>query len=146
MDDDALTGLEKLLLMSAAIQGFGPSRDSSRANTARVITQVLLWRGIRREEINEAWTAGQFDGHPTIDPVYEVLIRMTHQLARVGPGRPPQRPGPALFEGGGNWGVPGDPSRPACWPLFNSCRLTAHGERLALELLAQHPEFRPSGD
>ena len=83
--------------------------------------------------------------NPAIDAVYEVLIRMTRQLARVGRGRPPERPGPALFEGGGNWGVPGDPDRPPCWPQFNSCRLTVLGEQIALELLARHPELRRRG-
>jgi hypothetical protein len=47
-----------------------------------------------------------------------------------------------LFEGGGNWGVPGDPSRPACWPQYNACRLTTEGERVARELLDRHPVLR----
>ncbi len=59
---------------------------------------------------------------------------------------PDLQSGSALFEGGGNWGVPGDPDRPACWPSFNSCRLTAEGERLARSLLAQHPAYRKSAE
>lgn len=66
---------------------------------------------------------------------------MTSQVCKDGIVRACERPGPALFEGGGNWGITGDLDRPACWPQFNSCRLTYEGERLARELLALHPEY-----
>jgi hypothetical protein len=61
-------------------------------------------------------------------------------------GRPPKRPGPILFEGKGNWGEPDDPNSPACKPHYKSCRLTAHGERIALELLARHPQYNQKND
>ena len=130
MDDmETLTETERLLLMAAAVQRLGPSTDLDRATTALVVDQVLRWLGLSAEEINCGWQ------EPTINPineeVYNVLIRMTYQM----PDRAPERPGTPLFEGNGNWGVPGDPTRPACWPQYNSCRLTAEGEQLASELL-----------
>jgi hypothetical protein len=129
--------------MAAAVHGLGPTTDLGRANTARVVNQVLLWRGLTAEQINAGWREQDCD--PEHDEVYAALVRMTHQECRDGSFRPGERPGLALFEGSGNWGVPGDPNRPACWPLFNSCRLTAEGERLARELLEQHPEHRKRG-
>jgi hypothetical protein len=144
--DDAidLTEVERQLLMAAAVHGLGPATDISRANTARVVNQVLHWRGLTAEQVNAGWRDEDCD--PEHDAVYAALVRMTHQAVRGGGFRPSERPGPALFEGGGNWGVPADPERPACWPHFNSCRLTAEGERLARELLEQHPEYRKSAE
>jgi hypothetical protein len=141
--NETFTETERLLLMAAAVRGFGPSRDLSRANTVRVVQQALVWLGVSWEEIEggllrlERQDPDENRLSDRVNSVYEVLIRMT----RVG-SRPPKRPGPALFEGGGNWGVPSDPSRPASSPYFNSCRLTADGERLALQLLEQHHEYR----
>jgi hypothetical protein len=135
-----LTETEQQLLMAAALHGFGPNTDLGRANTARVVNQVLRWRGLSDEQILSGWW--DEDCSPAHDAVYSALVRITHQTHRAGPGRPPERPGVALFEGGGNWGVPGDPDRPACWPQFNSCRLTAEGKRIARDLLAQHPEYQ----
>jgi len=73
-------------------------------------------------------------------------VRIVHQKCTNGSFWPAKRPGPALFEGGGNWGVSGDPNCPACWPDFNSCRLTVQGDRLAGLLLEQRPEPRKSAD
>jgi hypothetical protein len=126
--------------MAAAVHGLGPATDLSRASTARVVDQVLRWRGLSAEEVRDGWQEQECG--PTHEQVYNALIRMTHQIAWAGPGRPPERPGAALFEGGGNWGVPGNSDHPACWPQFNSCRLTAEGERLARDLLGQHAEYR----
>ena len=126
---ETLTETERLLLMAAAVQRLGPNTDLDRANTARVVDQVLRWICLGAEEISRGWE------EPAIGPihreVYNVLIRMTYQM----PNRAPERPGTPLFEGNGNWGVPGDPIRPACLPQYNSCRLTAEGEQLASELL-----------
>jgi hypothetical protein len=134
---DTVTEIERQLLMAAAVHGLGPDADIRYANTARVVNQVLRWRGLTPEEINAGWRDDDCD--PEHDAVYTALIRITHQLHMHGPGRAPERPGPALFEGGGNWG---DVDLPASWPHFNSCRLTAEGERLALELLERHPAYR----
>jgi hypothetical protein len=137
---DDLTEVEQQLLMAAEVHGLGPTTELGRAKTARVVNQVLHWRGLSDEQINSGWRDEDCD--PEHDAVYGALVRMTWQQRRDGSFRAPERPGPALFQGGGNWGVPGDPSKPACWPHFNSCRLTAEGERLARELLACHPEYR----
>jgi hypothetical protein len=139
-----LTEVEQQLLMAAVVHGMGPETDVGYANTARVVNQVLAWHGLTAEQINAGWRTEDCD--PEHGAVYEALVRMTWQECRDGSFRSPERPGPALFEGGGNWGVPGDPARPACWPHFNSCRLTAEGERLALSLLEQHPEYRNSAE
>jgi hypothetical protein len=137
---ETLTETERLLLMAAAVHELGPATDLSRANTARVVNQVLSWRGLSAEEVGGGWR--ELECGPIHEEVYNALIRMTHQTHRAGPGRTPERPGAPLFEDGGNWGVPGDPNSPACWPQYNSCRLTAAGERVAREFLGRHPEYR----
>ncbi len=137
-----LTEIEQQLLMAAAVHGLGTGTDLGRANTARIVDQVLAWRGLSGEQVRSGCQGEECD--PTHDLVYSALIRMIHQKHREGPGRAPGRPGPALFEGGGNWGVPGDPDFPACSPRYNSCRLTAEGERLARLLLEGHSECRRS--
>ncbi len=139
-----LTEVEQQLLMAAAVHGLGPATDLRRANTARVVDQVLRWRGLTAAQVNAGWRNEDCD--PEHEAVCAALIRMTHHVHREGPGRAPERPGAALFEGGGNWGVPGDPNRPACWPQFNSCRLTAEGEQVARALLEQHPEYCGSAE
>jgi hypothetical protein len=139
-----LTETERLLLMAAAVHELGPATDLSRANTARVVDQVLRWRGLSAEEVRDGWQDQECG--PIHEEAYNALIRMTHQTTRMGPWRPPERPGVPLFEGSGNWGVPGDPNCPACWPQFNSCRLTAEGERMARDLLGQYPEYRKDAE
>jgi hypothetical protein len=139
-----LTETERLLLMSAAVHELGATTDLGYANTARVVNQVLFWRGLSTEEVRSGWRT--YDCDPVHGEVYNTLVRMTRQMQRSGIWRAAERPGIPLFDGGGNWGVPGDPSRPACWPHFNSCRLTAEGERVAQELLERHPEYRQSAE
>ena len=139
-----LTEVERQLLVAAAVHGLGPSTDLSRVSTARIVNQVLRWRGVTEDQIESGWRLEDCD--PEHATVYAALVRMTHETHTKGPGRVPERSGPALFEGGGNWGVPGDPNHPACWPEYNSCRLTAEGERLARALLAQHPEYHTSAE
>ena len=134
-----LSDMERLLLMAAAVQGFGPRTDITRANTAKVVLQALQWSGLGTAEVYQQWE--QFEWPAELDKVYQPLVGMTQQVLRDGGARPPERPGPALFEGGGNWGVPGDPQRPACDPRYNSCRLTALGGLIARALLAEQPEF-----
>ena len=129
--------------MAAAVHGYGPGADITRANTARIVWQALDWGGLFNDEVREHWNRGEL--HPTIDQVYGQLVRMTHQLNRIGPGRRPERPGEALFEGGGNWGVPGDPERPPNDPWYNSSRLTPMGEQVARALLEEFPEYRKAG-
>ena len=139
-----LTEVEQQLLMAAGVHGLGPATDLARANTERVINQVLRWRGLTAEQIDAGWQDEDCD--PEHDAVYAALVRMTHQKCRDGSFQTGERPGSALFEGGCNWGVPGDPGRPPCWPHFNSCRLTAEGERLARSLSEQYPEYRKSAE
>lgn len=135
-----LTEVEKQLLMAAVVHDLRPATDLSQANSVRIVNQVLQWCGLSAEQIDSGWRVSDCD--PEHETVYAALVRMTHQKCRDGNLRPAERPGPALFEGGGNWGVTGDTNRPACWPHYNSCRLTIEGERLALLLLEQHREFR----
>ena len=104
-----LTEGEQQLLMAAGVHGLGPATDLGRANTARVVNQVLRWRGLTAEQIDAGWQDEDCD--PEHDAVYAALVRMTHQKCRDGSFRPGERPGPALSEGGGNWGVPGEPDR-----------------------------------
>jgi hypothetical protein len=141
---ETLTETERLLLMAAAVHELGPATDLSWANTARVVDQVLRWRGLSAEEVRDGWQEQECG--LIQEEVYNALIRMTHQTTRAGPGRLPERPGVPLFEGGGNWGVPGSPDCPACWPQFNSCRLTAEGERMARDFLGQCPEYRKDAE
>ncbi|HEX8911252.1 MAG TPA: hypothetical protein VF796_02750 [Humisphaera sp.] len=133
-----LTEIEQQLLMAAAVHGLGPTTDLGRANSARVVDQVLRWRGRTAEQVPAGWRLEDCD--PQHAAVYSALVRMTRQACRDGSFRPAERPGPALFDGVGNWGVPGDPDRPPCWPQYNACRLTAEGERVARRLLDRHPE------
>src|SRR5262249_7308008 len=106
--------------------------------------------GMSPEEIECAWEAleadepeQQRDSRPSNEEVYDALIRMIHARSRVGADGAPEAP---LVEGNGNWGFPSDPTRPACLPHYNSCRLTERGERIARELLAQHPRYHRSGE
>ena len=98
---------------------WGLATDLARANTGpRVVNQVLRWRGLTAEQIDAGWQDEDCD--PEHDAVYAALVRMTHQKCRDGSFRPGERPGSALFEGGGNWGVPGDPE---CPPVLASLQL-----------------------
>lgn len=139
-DIEILTKSERLLLMAAAVHGLGPGTDLTRANAARVVNQALIWTGLSSDKIRQGWECPE--ANPIIEETYNALVRMTRELHRGKPGRNPERIDDALFEGGGNWGVPCDPNSPAAWPQFNSCRLTANGERIARELLERHPEYR----
>jgi len=91
---ETLTETEGLLLMAAAVHALGPATDLSRANTARVVDQVLRWRGLSAEEVRDGWQEQECG--PIHAQVYNALIRMTHEIARAGPGRPPERPGAAV--------------------------------------------------
>ena len=143
-ETEHLTRMEKLLLMAAAVRGLRPGINLQYANTARVVQTTLDWAGLNSDEVQNWWKSGEWD--PSLDEVYGPLVRMTQQQLQIGGFRPAERPGPALFEGSGNWGVPGDPKRPPADPRFNSCRLTETGDRLALLLLAEHPEYGPPGE
>jgi hypothetical protein len=122
---------ERLLLMSAALLGLGPDADIRRANTYKVVRQVVLWSGGDEDELFREWCQGAASPRlDEFDQIYDALIRM---VRCDGPAK-------SLFEGGGSWGSPdGDP---ACAPQFNSCRLTALGEQEARRLLEQHPQYR----
>src|SRR5262245_11019549 len=115
---ERLTETERLLLMAAAVQGRGPRSDIFHANTARIISQALRWIGLSDDEIHNGWwdsEAGERSATCSNHlAFYEVLIRMTQPLGRKGRWRPSERPGRPLFEGAGNWGVPG--KLPACSP------------------------------
>jgi hypothetical protein len=119
--------------MAAAVLDLGPNTNLDRANTAKIVDQVLRWLGVRKEEMNLGWERPK--KQPINDEVYNVLVFMTRQARPNGSWRKQQRAGKPLFEGSGNWGVPGDPECPPCWPHYNSCRLTVHGEQIARQLL-----------
>lgn len=141
---EPLSRIEKLLLMAAAVHGLRPGSNIRYANTARVVHTALEWAGLYSEEVAGRWSADEW--HPALDEVYEPLVRMTQVELRTGDFRPAERCGPALFEGSGDWGVPGDPKRPPADPRFNSCRLTGIGDQIALKLLAEHPEYGSPGE
>ena len=101
---------------------------------------MLQWRGLTAKQIRRRLGATRTATQNT-GAVYLTLVRMTKQLIPGGSFRPAERPGAPLFEGGGNWGDPDDPLQPACWPHYNSCRLTVEGERIAWELLRRFPEY-----
>lgn len=136
-----LTETEQQLLMAAALLGFGPTISLLGANTVHILNRVLLWHGQTQEQIDNGWWVDE-NCDPSHQVVYDTLIRMTEQVRHDRSNRAAERPGTALFEGGGNWGVPGDPDHPPCLPHFNSCRLTSEGERLARLLLEKHSEYR----
>jgi hypothetical protein len=138
-----LSEIERQLLIAAAVDGLGATTSLRTANTARIVNQVLRWRGLTAEQVHDGWWNENCD--PEHELVYETLVRMTHNALNDDTFRPSERPGPALFHGGGNWGVPGDPAHPPCWPHYNSCRLTVEGERIARILWEQHPEFGERG-
>ena len=123
-----VSGVEQQLLIAALVLGLTPSIELYRANSARVVNQVLSWRGMTKEQIDSGWRDDDCD--PEHKLVYSALVKLIHT----------NHDEVLLFEGAGNWGVPSDPDRPACHPQFNSCRLTAEGEKLAVFLLEQHPE------
>lgn len=132
---DTLTEMERLLLIAAAICDLGPNTDLGVANTYKVVRQALEWSG-QRSYTQRNYILDSTD--PIVAAVYAPLVRMTHHVYH---GRPPERPGPSLFEGAGNWGIPGKADEPPCDPNYNSCRLTDLGSDTARRLLDQHPEF-----
>lgn len=141
------TETERFLLTAPFHLEFGPKSSLHYANTVKVVNQTLFWLGLSADEIRRGWQ--ELDSETLDDDVriinedvYNVLIRMTRQMLRGNSWRPQDRPGVPLFEGGGNWGVPGDPNQPACDPHFNSCRLTVHGERIARKLVKRYPDCR----
>ena len=130
---------EQLLIMAAAIHGFCSQTDLERANGDKIVGQALEWLGILKDRVRESWE--NYEYCEEIVAVYGTLIRVTHQLHKVGAGRPPASGETPIFEGSGNHGTPAEPG---AFPHFNSFRLTPHGEQLAAELLKQHPEFQSS--
>ena len=130
---EGISEIERLLLMAAAVHGLGPGTDLSRANTAKVVDQVLKWTGVNDGEVREAWSS--IESHPAMDRVYTVLISMVQSDS----GKLPERPGDPLFKGGGNWG---GPEESPCNLHFNSCRLTELGERIAFQLLQENSHHR----
>jgi hypothetical protein len=134
-NEHSLNEVEKLLLMAAAVHELKP--DSPFAITAKVVRQVLHWTGSFNEEVIEAWNSDE--EHPTIDLVYETLVRMTQPINTI---RLPEKGGEVLFEGKGNWGDPRNPDRPPAYLHFNACRLTIYGWNLANKLLMEYPEYR----
>ncbi|MBY0230918.1 MAG: hypothetical protein K2W96_16655 [Gemmataceae bacterium] len=122
------TEMERLLLMAAFVGGSVP--DADFRSTARIVWKTMEWLGqeYRWVDFEEDYTPEQLE-------VYEALIRMTDA-----PGRVPERPGPASFEGIGNWGEAGNPDKPPCAPTYNACRLTPHGAAVAEKFVAARPE------
>ena len=55
IDSYDLADMEQQLLVAAAVLGLGPSAEISRANTVRVVNQVLRWRGLTDEQIRAGW-------------------------------------------------------------------------------------------
>jgi hypothetical protein len=112
-DPEALSEMERLLLMAAADHELGPDTDLSYANCARVVARVLLWEGLVDDEILAAWAESEY--HPAIARCYGTLIAMIQH----------QPSSEALFEGQGNLGTP---ESPGAFPHFTSCRLTRLGQ------------------
>jgi hypothetical protein len=131
--EDAFSEDERLLLMAALVHGFGPDTQLGTANAHKVVAQALVWSEGKDEA--DLWP-GYFYDNPRATAVHAVLVRMVRPSRR-----PAARPGPALFEGEGNWGDPGDPDPPSD-PFYTSCRLTARGVEIAERLLAGRPELR----
>ena len=78
-----LTETEQQLLMAAAVHGLpGPDTDLGRANTARVVNQVLRWRGLSDEQVRAGWREEDCD--PDHELVYGVLIRRVPCPPRAG--------------------------------------------------------------
>ena len=136
-DFPVLTEIEQQLLRAAAVHGLGPGTDLGRANSARIVDQVLLWRGLTAQQVRDGWRVTECDS--AHEEVYNTLVRMIQQRQMDNSVLAPQQARAALIEGGGNWGVPDDPDKPPCWPQYNSCRLTPEGVRVAQHLLAVDP-------
>lgn len=100
------------------------SRSSAAASAASLVSSAAF----RDHWATEMW-------HDDVLVAYNPLVLLIHNMCEAGPTE-------ALFEGGGNWGVPGDPNRPPCDPHFNSCRLTERGHQVAMELLEKFPQYR----
>jgi hypothetical protein len=131
-----LTKVEQLLLMSAAVNRRGPYADLTRASTLRVIRPVLEWTGWIERDLK---VTTSFEDCPGLMQCYRALIRMLSIQGKHGTWSKPKRPGKPLFQGNGMFGLNGCILQD---PTFTSCRLTAEGKRLALQLLKRHPEFR----
>jgi hypothetical protein len=137
---EEFTEIERLLLMAAEVHGAGPEKDLRYANCGKVVGQTLEWAGLVDEAVRDNWnSAGSDDYHPTIRRVYGALIRMVSVVRRDGGLSPAERPGPALFEGGGNLGTS---EKPRAFPHFTSCRLTEEGARIARQLLLENPMYQ----
>lgn len=140
-DNERLTELEQLLVMSAAKCGFGPEHDLSIANSAKVVRQAGRWMGLTDPELRSM--AGP-DWHPVVAELFAALVRMVRPVFSD-PERLPERPGEALLEGGANWGEAGNPRKPPSWPLYTSCRLTERGQQIARELMRRPATPRHGG-
>ena len=116
-----------LLLMAAAAHGLGPGTNLHYANAAKVMCQALHWAGLLHGAVEESFES--YDECPPVTEFYDALVSMM----------PQSNPVEALFEGGGNWGGPGE--RPAS-AHFTSCRLTERGWSIAQQLLERHASYR----
>lgn len=56
-----LAEVERQLLMAAAVHSLGPGTDLGHANTACIVDQVLLWRGLTADQISAGWRTGDCD-------------------------------------------------------------------------------------
>lgn len=122
LEAQSLDEKQRLLIVSAALQGYGPDWDM-RASCAKVIALAMRWIGEFTEEAEAALS--EDPDHPSIRGWYQSLIAMTRHL-------PSDK---ALLEGQGNLVLP------AC-PAFTACRLTALGKRVAEQLLADLRQHR----
>src|SRR5688572_23166871 len=121
MDEQrTLSEAQRLLLMAAAVHNLRPQAKLT-ANCGRVVWTALQWAGLLTPDVQAAWD-NDVECHPVVREWQGVLIGMNQH---------------ELLEGVGNLGTPDDPQ---ALPWFTACRLTPRGERLADELLGQHPE------
>jgi hypothetical protein len=134
---EQLSNVEQLLVMAAAIRGLDSETNLRYANGGTIVGQVLEWLGFLEGEVRKSWEDLEYC--PEITAVYGALVRLSHQILREGPGRPPIVGGEPIFEGSGNLGTP---EEPGAFPHFNSFRLTPYGEELARELLLLHPQYQ----
>ena len=132
--------------MAAAVHGLsGRTPTSGEADTARIVNQVLRWRGLSRARSIQGGgtrTATRTDAQRS----YSSADRMTHQIHVEGPGRTPERQERHCSKARVTGSITGRPLKRRLAGLISTRPgLPPTGERLAHELSERHPEYRRDG-